>query len=55
MMELLISQWGLIVAGDGQMVLRLAQEIIVQGTMLIVMHCCRPDRCPVLQLTHSSS
>ena len=37
------------------MVLRLAQEVVVQATMLIVMHCCGPDGCPVLQLTHGST
>lgn len=38
--QMVILQWGLVIVRDGQVVLRLAQEVIVQATMLVVMHGC---------------
>ena len=52
---MVILQWGLVVVCDGEVMLRFAQKVVVQATMLVVMHCCRPDGGPVLQFTHGST
>ena len=37
---MVVLQRRLVIVGDGQRVLRLAQEVVVQTPMLEVVHCC---------------
>ena len=42
--KVVILQGGLVVVGDGQRVARLDEEVIVESSMFVIMHQCRPVR-----------
>ena len=52
---MVVLQGGLVIVCDGQGIMSLDQEVVVEAAMLKVMHCCSHEAGPMLQLAHAAA